>query len=272
MATSYPEIIDATAYGDGSSLGAIVLWINQGGQGYTRLELIKYGTVVNVDEMCLPGRVAPLSYKWSSVTAVPAPDYVDVRAYRCFGDPQQDCVASPPTCTEKVAMSEISSIPVRPYEATRPSIPANLTLIPGDGQLEVKWDPAVNVEIFAYYLSLYQGETEIANGYFLSSVRDIVISNLINGAAYTVNVAALSHSNIEGDAASVTGTPTPVPCIPDWICEKPFNGYESDGCGNRRLNPDCIKGKVRAPTGLILGTTAAALGFVFLSSRRRKVV
>ncbi len=270
MATSYPEIIAATAYGDVNTLGAIILWTNPGGQGYTRLELIKDGSVVSADEQCLPGRVAPLHYKWSIFMTTPTPAYVDVRAYRCSGDPQQDCLASPPTCTELVAMSEINFIPVRPYDSTRPFIPSNLTLIPGDGQLEVRWDPVTNVEIFAYYLSLYQGETELVNGYFLSSVRDLVISNLINGAAYTVNVAALSHSDVQGDAASVIGTPTPVPCTPDWKCEQPFNGYEYDSCGNRRLNSDCIPGKVRAPTGLIIGTAVVALGSVIVSSRRRK--
>ena len=30
------------------------------------------------------------------------------------------------------------------------------------------------------------------------------------------------------------------PCIPDWQCELPLNGYEEDGCGNRRENIDCI--------------------------------
>ena len=30
------------------------------------------------------------------------------------------------------------------------------------------------------------------------------------------------------------------PCVPDWQCEIPFNGYEEDGCGNRRENTDCV--------------------------------
>lgn len=29
------------------------------------------------------------------------------------------------------------------------------------------------------------------------------------------------------------------PCVPDWLCETPLNGYEEDGCGNRRENVDC---------------------------------
>lgn len=28
-------------------------------------------------------------------------------------------------------------------------------------------------------------------------------------------------------------------CVPNWQCESPLNGYESDGCGNRRLNATC---------------------------------
>lgn len=28
-------------------------------------------------------------------------------------------------------------------------------------------------------------------------------------------------------------------CIPSWVCETPLNGSESDGCGNKRLNPAC---------------------------------
>ena len=28
-------------------------------------------------------------------------------------------------------------------------------------------------------------------------------------------------------------------CIPSWNCEQPFNGYENDGCGNRRYNSVC---------------------------------
>lgn len=33
----------------------------------------------------------------------------------------------------------------------------------------------------------------------------------------------------------------PIPCVPNWVCEIPLNGYESDGCGNRRLNSTCNK-------------------------------
>ena len=28
-------------------------------------------------------------------------------------------------------------------------------------------------------------------------------------------------------------------CVPNWQCELPLNGYESDGCGNRKPNPIC---------------------------------
>lgn len=42
-------------------------------------------------------------------------------------------------------------------------------------------------------------------------------------------------------------------CIPDWKCEQPLNGYESDGCGNRRLNIECnISDTDYRPSGYIL--------------------
>jgi len=32
----------------------------------------------------------------------------------------------------------------------------------------------------------------------------------------------------------------PIPeCIPHWTCEQPLNGYETDSCGNRRINTNC---------------------------------
>lgn len=35
-------------------------------------------------------------------------------------------------------------------------------------------------------------------------------------------------------------------CVPVWRCESPANGYENDGCGNRRLNVAC--NQIQPPT------------------------
>lgn len=43
-------------------------------------------------------------------------------------------------------------------------------------------------------------------------------------------------------------------CVPIWQCEKPLNGYESDGCGTRRTNSTCnpvVKPPVVCPDGQI---------------------
>jgi hypothetical protein len=40
----------------------------------------------------------------------------------------------------------------------------------------------------------------------------------------------------EGDCA---GIPPPPVCVPVWNCELPLNGWEADGCGNRRGNGAC---------------------------------
>jgi len=54
----------------------------------------------------------------------------------------------------------------------------------------------------------------------------------------------------------VTGIIPPI-CVPSWRCEWPLNGYESDGCGNRRLNSACspVEPPIVPPsnsTGLLL--------------------
>lgn len=28
-------------------------------------------------------------------------------------------------------------------------------------------------------------------------------------------------------------------CQPNWRCERPLNGFENNGCGDRRINPEC---------------------------------
>ncbi|MDD3813226.1 MAG: Ig-like domain-containing protein, partial [Desulfocapsaceae bacterium] len=39
--------------------------------------------------------------------------------------------------------------------------------------------------------------------------------------------------------ATVDFTVIDTSCVPDWQCELPLNGYEYDGCGNRRANAAC---------------------------------
>ncbi len=60
-------------------------------------------------------------------------------------------------------------------------------------------------------------------------------------------------------------------CVPVWRCESPMTGYETDGCGNRRLNTACNPAQPPLPPGtapsiytteiaiVIAGLIAAAL-------------
>lgn len=60
------------------------------------------------------------------------------------------------------------------------------------------------------------------------------------GKVLTVNNGQFTDS-FDGYAVHIyqIGSDTSIPCVPNWKCELPLNGYESDGCGNRRLNPEC---------------------------------
>ena len=70
------------------------------------------------------------------------------------------------------------------------------------------------------------------------------ISNVPVGThAYTLKLAGYNdYTGSIGVAlnqtATVSAALTPT-CVPAWKCELPLNGYENDGCGNRRLNPAC---------------------------------
>jgi len=78
----------------------------------------------------------------------------------------------------------------------------------------------------------------------------IYASVIINSVTYTYAQLRTANDNTDltlSDAqwvAANDGTPTGeaqycYTCIPNWTCELPLNGYESDGCGNRRLNSTC---------------------------------
>lgn len=57
---------------------------------------------------------------------------------------------------------------------------------------------------------------------------------VLSGYQYSTGTVVLGT----GQGASISKTMTPV-CIPNWVCEQPLNGYETDGCGNRRQNTEC---------------------------------
>lgn len=55
----------------------------------------------------------------------------------------------------------------------------------------------------------------------------------------------ITVSEVSSEIAGEDGDPVTeiqfctTPCIPDWKCESPLNGFEFDGCGNRQLNSNC---------------------------------
>lgn len=61
---------------------------------------------------------------------------------------------------------------------------------------------------------------------------------------HTYTLVLADHTTVTGGVDVTAGEGTTIsvpltPCTPSWQCETPPNGYESDGCGNRRLNEAC---------------------------------
>lgn len=80
----------------------------------------------------------------------------------------------------------------------------------------------------------------------------IIVTPTPQAGAYTPTQLIAANDNqgitvteVSTEIAGKDGNPAgeeqycTTPCVPDWQCETPPNGYEFDGCGNRRLNTNC---------------------------------
>ena len=67
-----------------------------------------------------------------------------------------------------------------------------------------------------------------------------IIQNYVNGVNGS-KIDETGHSYIFGDFGRIFMYPmySTSSCVASWKCESPLNGYEYDGCGNRRLNAAC---------------------------------
>ncbi len=93
----------------------------------------------------------------------------------------------------------------------------------------------------------------------LSGYEDAIISGLL----------------IPGTTLYIYNVMTPIsipppPCIPVWQCEQPLNGYETNGCGNRQLNPVCDPVIVPPPKDNSNTLILMGLGFGLLSLLKKK--
>ncbi len=62
----------------------------------------------------------------------------------------------------------------------------------------------------------------------------------LTATSYGAHTLELTCNWATSNPCEVCSVNVPAPtCVPAWICEQPLNGYEKDGCGNRRLNPAC---------------------------------
>ena len=63
-----------------------------------------------------------------------------------------------------------------------------------------------------------------------------------------------------------------IPCIPDWQCELPLNGYASDGCGNRQPTPICNPSMEEDTLGLaiIAGVFSALVLYILYNETKEE--
>jgi len=91
------------------------------------------------------------------------------------------------------------------------------------------------------------GQTIVTNEWILDSTTLPYNTNIItidtSSLTIGIHTLQLNTQNSCGNSGSYSQSfyISESPCIPNWQCELPLNGYEWDGCDplNRRLNNDC---------------------------------
>jgi len=145
-------------------------------------------------------------YKASTTTATSA----CLRAYTCSSG--ENCDTETCTIWNSSYNSEANNISMDNAFGNTPIAVSDLTLTPGDKSISVSWgDVDQTTSIWAYWVILSQGATQMVSGW--TQKKSILISNLINGIAYTVKVKAGSFDGYSGLFTEKTATPVTT-CVP----------------------------------------------------------
>lgn len=106
----------------------------------------------------------------------------------------------------------------------------DITLIQKIGILDISSNP-LGAEIFIDNIDI-------------GLTTPLLLTNILAGS-HTYKLTIANYYDAEGIFDIATNRTTTIfvdlipICVPNWLCEQPLNGYESDSCGNRRLNSLC---------------------------------
>ncbi len=210
--TAYPEIVRVSAHESSVFSGlpykVSILFRNSGTYGYMRLA-VKYGaTQIGELKMCRSGMIAPFCYM-ETIDMSTQDGIVDVYSYACNSG--QNCTY-PYSCTSETQSGSNTSNAVMLYDTVTLSAPS-ITTTSLDSSLRLQWTASTGTDVFAYRVIVYQSGNPVFEAYTESSTRDVTVTGLTNGTAYTINISGVNLSAKEGTSGTSTGTPhviTPV--------------------------------------------------------------
>ncbi len=139
-----------------------------------------------------------------------------------------------------------------------PDAPANLTARPGDGQVRLKWDDAMDVSVTGYEFRYIREGMPYSVWIGIPVSTSHTIGGLTNGVEHTFEVRALA-GEAHGDSSVVRVTPTPPSGAVEGLAGWPGAGRVvltwTEGGGTGVTGFEVSYGD---PNGLILDWTAAA--------------
>jgi hypothetical protein len=112
---------------------------------------------------------------------------------------------------------------------SKPSVPTNVKVTPGDQSAIVSWDPVAGATSYNIYYSTTKSDTEgvkAASGKIKieKATSPYTVTGLTNGTVYYFEVTAVNSSGESGISTEVSTTPVPIPVKPGSISATGGNG------------------------------------------------
>lgn len=132
---------------------------------------------------------------------------------------------------------DIDVLITKEYESIKSESSMDITTYTSSNSVPLS-DVNVLIEIIDISTNYIAGSTGMTGNFSIQYTAPIIENEINVTLKVTVDKIGYNSKTV-CTTFKVTPKEKPEPCVPNWQCETPLNGYESDGCGNRRYSAAC---------------------------------